>query len=254
MSEKLDWTGRLISVQPRIRLTRSFDARHHIYLGYALHIRGRIGDERRRFSVGVGRAAHDKHQFEVGQDITGQAAPVSDPNLEPVEFYKASGLHVVARQESDTEPPPWLSVPPPLEVYRSRGHRRLAARDLRHTLCKLHVGLQNPGYPHHRPVEPHHPAIPFRDVLLRPQILRALPPGANPQGAGPSRHVLGRGGLGRCGGDGASRPRRLAPLHRSVVRASVARPATVHRHAQTRSSARPAWRVSSRVQIAAGGA
>ena len=128
MPEKLDWTGCLISVQPRIRLTRSFDARHHIYLGYALHIRGRIGDERRHFSVGVGRAAHDKHQFEVGQDITGQAKPVSDQNLEPVEFYQASGLRVETRQEGDTEPPPGVGVPPALEFYRSRGHRRLATK------------------------------------------------------------------------------------------------------------------------------
>ena len=121
MAEKLDWSGRLIAVQPRIRLTRSFDARHHAYLGYALHVRGRIGDERRHFLVGVGRAAHHKHQFEAGQDITGQAEPVADPKSEPVEFYRTSRLRVDARQEGAGEPPPWVGVPrPPLKVYRSR--------------------------------------------------------------------------------------------------------------------------------------
>ena len=254
MSDELDWTGRLISVQPRIRLTRSFDARHHTYLGYALHMYGRIGDEQRHFSVGVGRAAHDQHQFQVGQGIAGQAEPVSDPNLEPVEFYKASGLHVAGPQDGHTEPPPWLGVPPSLEVYSIAWTSAPCRQDLRHTVCNLHVGLQHAGHPHHRPVEPHRPTVPFRDVLLRPEILRDLPRRANPQGAWAARHVLGRGGLGRCGGDGASRPRRLAPVHRSVARARMARPATVHRHAQTRSSARPAWRLASRSQTAEAGA
>ena len=34
MAEKLTWQGTLVSVQPRIRLTRSFDERTHSYLGY----------------------------------------------------------------------------------------------------------------------------------------------------------------------------------------------------------------------------
>jgi len=33
---KIDWHGEITSVQPRFRLMRSFDQRHHTYLGYAL--------------------------------------------------------------------------------------------------------------------------------------------------------------------------------------------------------------------------
>jgi hypothetical protein len=32
--DKIAWQGVLLSVQPRIRLTRSFDQRSHTYLGY----------------------------------------------------------------------------------------------------------------------------------------------------------------------------------------------------------------------------
>ena len=39
-SEKISWEGVLISIQPRIRLGRSFDQRAHTYLGYALRVRG----------------------------------------------------------------------------------------------------------------------------------------------------------------------------------------------------------------------
>jgi hypothetical protein len=51
------------------------------------------------------------------------------PRLETAELYKVSGLRVLARSaESAESHPPYLSVPPPLEVYRERGHRRLASR------------------------------------------------------------------------------------------------------------------------------
>lgn len=33
---KVAWQGMLTSVQPRIRMLRSFDQRSHAYLGYAL--------------------------------------------------------------------------------------------------------------------------------------------------------------------------------------------------------------------------
>jgi hypothetical protein len=37
---KLSWQGKVVSVQPRIRLTRSFDERSHAYR-YALRVRAR---------------------------------------------------------------------------------------------------------------------------------------------------------------------------------------------------------------------
>ena len=93
--EKLLWHGVLTSVQPRIRLSRSFDQRSHTYLGYALR----------------------------------DALPVADPRLETVEFYKVRNLEVTVREvQEEIPPPPWRGVPPPLWAYRERGHRRLAAR------------------------------------------------------------------------------------------------------------------------------
>lgn len=45
-TEKTAWSGRIIAVQPRIRLTRSFDERYHSYQGYVL----RIGIRQRAFT------------------------------------------------------------------------------------------------------------------------------------------------------------------------------------------------------------
>ncbi|MFC1960816.1 hypothetical protein ACFLYO_08900 [Chloroflexota bacterium] len=129
MTEKLNWTGRIVSVQPRIRLTRSFDQRSHSYQGYCLMIDGLIDGEETEFSVGIGKAAQAKHEFQVGDEVSGAALPVADERLEPVEYYKASKLKVLRRPaQQDEKPPPWHGAPVDLQTYRARGHRRLAAR------------------------------------------------------------------------------------------------------------------------------
>jgi hypothetical protein len=91
--DKIAWQGGLLSVQPRIRLTRSSDQRSHTYLGYALKVRGRVGSEAREFLVAVGQGAHAKHQFQTGAAVCG-ALPVPDARLETAEFYKVSKLKV----------------------------------------------------------------------------------------------------------------------------------------------------------------
>jgi hypothetical protein len=129
MSQKTDWQGILISIQPRIRLLRSFDQRSHSYLGYALRIQGTIGDDDREFTVGIGKAPQIKHQFRADDVLSGKAEPIADDRMESVQFYKASGLKLVQRGADVVPlPPPWLGIPPELIVYRERGHRRLAAR------------------------------------------------------------------------------------------------------------------------------
>jgi hypothetical protein len=127
--EKVPWSGRIKAVQPRIRLMRSFDQRYHSYHGYVLRIDGTCGDESGEFQIAVGKAAHEKHQFRAGMEVSGLSVPVPDPRLETAGFYKTSGLKVGKEAEEDTSPPPpFHGVPPDLETYRSRGHRRLDAR------------------------------------------------------------------------------------------------------------------------------
>lgn len=129
MAEKILWSGVLTSVQPRIRLNRSFDQRNHAYQGYVLRVRGSVGGEEREFLVGTGKGAHTRHEVKVGDTLSGEALPVANPQLETVELYKVSKLKLVARSSDEqAQPPPWHGVPPDLAVYRERGHRRLAAQ------------------------------------------------------------------------------------------------------------------------------
>ncbi len=61
--------------------------------------------------------------------VSGEGVPVSNPRKEPVDFYKVSKLKLLQRApENEVKGPPWEGVPPSLEEYRQRGHRRLATR------------------------------------------------------------------------------------------------------------------------------
>ena len=127
--DKHIFTGKIISIQPRIRLTRSFDESSHTYLGYAITLEGELDNTNTTFSIGIGKAAHAKHQFKVNDIISGECVPVPDPDTEPTEYYKVSKLKLITRSTTITNTSsPWELVPPELEVYRERGHRRLAAR------------------------------------------------------------------------------------------------------------------------------
>ena len=137
-TDKIEWSGSIMAVQPRIRLMRSFDQRSHSYLGYVLCIDGTCGDESGEFMVAVGKAAHQRYQFRAGMEISGLAAPAPDPRLETAGFYKTSGFKILKDGESALSAgPPFLSVPPDLETYRRRGHRRLDTRtyDAKCTTC-----------------------------------------------------------------------------------------------------------------------
>jgi len=126
--DKHIFTGKVISIQPRIRLLRSFDEASHTYLGYAITLEGEINNHHTTFSIGIGKAAHAKHQFKVNDVISGECIPVPDPDMEPVEYYKVSKLKVISQGTISNSSTPWELVPRELEVYRERGHRRLAAR------------------------------------------------------------------------------------------------------------------------------
>jgi hypothetical protein len=92
--DKLSFKGIITSIQPRIRLTRSFDEASHTYLGYAIKIAGTIDNQetissnQNIFSIGIGKAAQAKFNFKVNDIISGECLPVPDPDMEPVDYYK----------------------------------------------------------------------------------------------------------------------------------------------------------------------
>ena len=158
MDTKSTFKGTIISIQPRIRLTRSFDEASHTYLGYAITLEGEIDNINTTFSVGIGKAAHAKHQFKVNDVIFGECVPVPDPDTEPTEYYKVSKLKLITRSTTTgSTSSPWERVPPELEVYRERGHRRLAAKTYDTKCTSLSTSKITSGAQYHHTVE--HPII-----------------------------------------------------------------------------------------------
>lgn len=128
-AEKVAWSGRIFVVQPRIRLLRSFNERHHMYQGFVPRFDGTYGDASGEFLIAVGKAAQEKHRFSVGIEVFGLSISVPDPRTETAGFYKTSGLKVLKDPAGEpSASPPFHGVPPDLETYRSRGRRRLDVR------------------------------------------------------------------------------------------------------------------------------
>jgi hypothetical protein len=189
MGSKLAWSGELLAIQPRIRLMRSFDQRNHAYAGFALFVRGTLDGGERDFSVGIGPGAQAKHAFQAGDTVRGLAVPVADGRMETVEFYKSSALEVVSRAPMPpASGPPWRGVPPSLETYRARGHRRLDPRTYEASCraciwgCRMPVEITldqwNPEKREHR----------FETFCYGPKSCAAYR-------AGPTRKVPGRKGM-----------------------------------------------------------
>jgi hypothetical protein len=126
-----------VAIQPRIRLMRSFDERAHSYSGYVLKLLGICGQLTGEFTIAVGKSAHSKHQFQIGMIVSGVSTPVVEPRLEIAQLYKTSGIKTETHEITPHQSPPFHGLPPELEVYRSRGHRRLDSRtyDTKCTTC-----------------------------------------------------------------------------------------------------------------------
>ena len=172
---KVATEGRIVAVQPRIRLLRSFDQRQHNYPGYALL----VASDKPPVWIGVGPAAHAKFVFCAGGSFSAEVEPVANQELEAVDYYKATKIRYTPGGSQRESPPPWPGVPP------------------------------DGGRNDHRPMEPQGEALPEGNVLLWPEILPELSawPGArSPQ---QKRDELDGGRLGGRRRDFTSRPRRL---------------------------------------------
>jgi hypothetical protein len=187
-TQKIPWSGRILAVQPRIRLWRSFDERGHSYLGYVLRIDRVFDGQAGEALVAVGKAAHEKHQFQAGMEFKGQSVPVQDPRKEVAKLYRTSGLKLI-REALDPQPagPPFLGIPPDLETYRDRGHLRLDARTY---VAKCSTCIWGCRMPVEMIIDPWNPSFRYRfeTFCYGPKSCAFYRPG-------PARKVPGRKGM-----------------------------------------------------------
>ncbi len=129
---KLNFSGKILSVQPRIRLMRSFDQTAHTYLGFNIFLSGTVErSEESKFIIALGKATQAEFSFRAGDSIEGLALSVRNPNLEIAGYYKVSGLKLIERKDKEglvSKMPPFAGVPPTLQEYRKHGCYRLFVR------------------------------------------------------------------------------------------------------------------------------
>ncbi len=101
---KVLWNGEIVSIQPRIRLTRSFDQRSHNYSGFTLTLEGTVDGEERAFTVGIGKETQAKHQFKAWDVASGKSEQVQDPKTEVSEYYKTSEVKILERSTQQEDP------------------------------------------------------------------------------------------------------------------------------------------------------
>ena len=122
------WSGVITFVQPRIRLTRSFDQMSHTYQGYLSGIQGMLDGGSGQFVIAIGNAAQVRHQFRIGDEVSGIGQDLTDPRVETADLYRISKLKLISRGNVPSRKAPWHDVAPPLAVYQDRGHSRLSAK------------------------------------------------------------------------------------------------------------------------------
>jgi hypothetical protein len=125
--DSVTFQGEVVAVKARIRLVRSFDQISHQYQGYTLCLSSSDPESCEVLRIAIGPAAHKKHQFQIGDLVSGKAQLVPDAKREWANFHKASGIRVDRRGPPEQQRPADAEggIAPPLDVYRAHGHRRL---------------------------------------------------------------------------------------------------------------------------------
>jgi hypothetical protein len=144
-SDSISFSGLLMSIQPRIRLTRSFDQRSHTYLGYLLRVRESVGTDERDVLVAIGVTTQAEHRLRSGDRVSGQGHPVPEPKDEIAELYKVSKLEVLERGDTPAASgPPWQDVAPAI-IDLSRARAPQARRkNIREHVRRVHLGCRMP--------------------------------------------------------------------------------------------------------------
>ncbi len=136
-SSKVNWKGRITSIQPRTRVWRYLtDNRTHYHLGYNLFIEGQSNDSKKQFTVAISEKQQLKGLFRIGDLLEGTAWTKKYEEREFADYYRAGSLKLLDRVNETFEviSPPWIMIPPSIQIYEERG-ARILSKSLWKTKC-----------------------------------------------------------------------------------------------------------------------
>jgi hypothetical protein len=134
---KIEWSGTIISIQPRTRVWRYITHnRTHYHIGYNLFLDGIANDVAGCFSVAISEAQQKKCVFSIGDEVQGTAWTKLYPEREFADYYRAGSLKHTKRASAFIEKrtPLWRIAPPDMKTYECRGARMLS-KSLWKTKC-----------------------------------------------------------------------------------------------------------------------
>jgi len=128
-SSKVNWQGKIVSIQPRTRVWRYLtDNRTHYHLGYNFFIEGHSSDSKKHFTVAISEKQQLKGLFRIDDVIEGTAWIKKYEEREFADYYRAGSLKLLDRVNEKFEviSPPWTMMPPSIQTYEERGARILS--------------------------------------------------------------------------------------------------------------------------------
>lgn len=137
ISSKMNWQGKIVSIQPRTRVWRYLtDNRTHYHLGYNFFLEGHSSEGKKQFTVAISEKQQIKGLYQIGDVLEGTAWTKMYKEREFADYYRAGSLKLLDRLKDNVKvmPPPWVTMPPSLQIYEERGARMLS-RSLWKTKC-----------------------------------------------------------------------------------------------------------------------
>lgn len=127
-SVKINWKGRIVSIQPRTRVWRYVtDNRTHYHLGYNVFLEAPSDEGYEIFSVAISEKQLQKGIYSIGDVISGTAWTKKYPEREYADYYRAGALKIIEKSAAVEEGTcPWNGPLPDMKEYEYRGARMLS--------------------------------------------------------------------------------------------------------------------------------
>jgi hypothetical protein len=130
MIEKINWSGTILSIQPRTNVWRyRIDNRTHSHTGYNLFLDGVANGMPLQYAVAISEKQQQSIGFRIGDEASGTGWTKKYPQWEYADYYRAGALKRTKPNTSSTDEsnaPPWTGDPPDKEIYEWRGCRVLS--------------------------------------------------------------------------------------------------------------------------------
>jgi len=130
MIEKINWSGTILSIQPRTNVWRyRVDNRTHSHTGYNLFLDGVADGLPLQYAVAISEKQQQSIGFRIGDEASGTGWTKKYPQWEYADYYRAGALKRTKPNTShsdESKAPPWTGDPPDMATYEWRGCRVLS--------------------------------------------------------------------------------------------------------------------------------